>query len=207
MSRVRVPLPTPQKTGLGNIPIPFQLPHTGVSPSGKATAFDAVSRWFESSHPCQCQFFRLSEFSYSICPSSSVGTPSAEGVQASNRAAALGELQSTAPAPAGEHKPTFAPVAQSAEHLPFKQGVRGSNPRWSTKKIASLLGCYLFASKGIRKGRPSKHAGGMFAGPWLFRRKANPRWSTNIFEVISQEIASIFLFSELFSQLHLAKAF
>ncbi len=26
-----------------------------------------------------------------------------------------------------------APVAQSAEHLPFKQGVRGSNPRWSTK--------------------------------------------------------------------------
>ena len=26
----------------------------------------------------------------------------------------------------------------------------------------------------IRKGRPSKHAGGMFAGPWLFRRKANP---------------------------------
>ena len=25
------------------------------------------------------------------------------------------------------------PVAQSAEHLPFKQGVRGSNPRWVTK--------------------------------------------------------------------------
>ena len=28
-----------------------------------------------------------------------------------------------------------APVAQSAEHLPFKQGVRGSNPRWSTKPL------------------------------------------------------------------------
>ena len=28
----------------------------------------------------------------------------------------------------------YAPVAQQAEHLPFKQGVRGSNPRWSTKK-------------------------------------------------------------------------
>ena len=26
----------------------------------------------------------------------------------------------------------YDPVAQSAEHLPFKQGVRGSNPRWVT---------------------------------------------------------------------------
>jgi len=26
----------------------------------------------------------------------------------------------------------------------------------------------------IRKGRPSKRAGGTFAAPWLFRRKANP---------------------------------
>ncbi len=26
------------------------------------------------------------------------------------------------------------PLAQSAEHLPFKQGVRGSNPRWITKE-------------------------------------------------------------------------
>ena len=25
------------------------------------------------------------------------------------------------------------PVAQSAEHLPFKQGVEGSNPSWVTK--------------------------------------------------------------------------
>ena len=32
----------------------------------------------------------------------------------------------------------FDPVAQSAEHLPFKQGVRGSNPRWSTKPLKLL---------------------------------------------------------------------
>ena len=35
--------------------------------------------------------------------------------------------------PSCENKPS-APLAQSVEHLPFKQGVRGSNPRWSTKK-------------------------------------------------------------------------
>ena len=27
---------------------------------------------------------------------------------------------------------SYDPVAQSAEHLPFKEGVRGSNPRWIT---------------------------------------------------------------------------
>ena len=31
----------------------------------------------------------------------------------------------------------FAPVAQEVEHLPFKQGVRGSSPRWSTKPTKS----------------------------------------------------------------------
>lgn len=34
-------------------------------------------------------------------------------------------------------KTPYDPVAQSAEHLPFKQGVRGSNPRWITTKRAS----------------------------------------------------------------------
>ena len=38
----------------------------------------------------------------------------------------------------------YAPVAQQAEHLPFKQGVRGSNPRWSTKTRAIPLGWLLF---------------------------------------------------------------
>ena len=28
-------------------------PDIGVSPSGKARDFDSLSRWFESSHPCQ----------------------------------------------------------------------------------------------------------------------------------------------------------
>ena len=28
----------------------------------------------------------------------------------------------------------YDPLAQLAEHLPFKEGVRGSNPRWITKK-------------------------------------------------------------------------
>ena len=31
----------------------------GVSPSGKATDFDSVMRWFKSSHPCQSTFERL----------------------------------------------------------------------------------------------------------------------------------------------------
>ena len=35
--------------------------------------------------------------------------------------------------PSCENKPS-APLAQSVEHLPFKQGVRGSNPRRGTKK-------------------------------------------------------------------------
>ena len=34
----------------------------------------------------------------------------------------------------------FAPVAQSAEHLPFKQGVGGSNPPWSTKSKRPPIG-------------------------------------------------------------------
>ena len=32
----------------------------------------------------------------------------------------------------------YAPVAQQAEHLPFKQGVRGSNPRWSTNEKPAI---------------------------------------------------------------------
>ena len=35
--------------------------------------------------------------------------------------------------PSCENKPS-APLAQSVEHLPFKQGVRGSNPRRGTKE-------------------------------------------------------------------------
>ena len=43
-----------------------------------------------------------------------------------------------------------APLAQSVEHLPFKQGVRGSNPRRGTKKIRHPLGGVSFCPSGIR---------------------------------------------------------
>ena len=33
----------------------FNAPYIGVSPSGKATDFDSVMRWFESSYPSCCQ--------------------------------------------------------------------------------------------------------------------------------------------------------
>ena len=36
-----------------------------------------------------------------------------------------------------EPKNEYGSLAQSAEHLPFKQGVRGSNPRWATTKRPS----------------------------------------------------------------------
>ncbi len=48
------------------------------------------------------------------------------------------------------------PVAQSAEHLPFKQGVRGSNPRWVTKKSSPTQVGLLFLSAGIRSAALSK---------------------------------------------------
>ena len=34
------------------------------------------------------------------------------------------------------NKAIYEPLAQSVEHLTFNQGVRGSNPRWLTKKYA-----------------------------------------------------------------------
>ena len=49
--------------------------------------------------------------------------------------------------PSCENKPS-APLAQSVEHLPFKQGVRGSNPRRGTKKSLEtqrFQGFFLFS--------------------------------------------------------------
>ena len=44
------------------------------------------------------------------------------------------------PSKSGIHDTTqYDPVAQSAEHLPFKQGVRGSNPRWVTRTKACAI--------------------------------------------------------------------
>ena len=45
--------------------------------------------------------------------------------------------------PSCENKPS-APLAQSVEHLPFKQGVRGSNPRRGTKKRSTAKRCFSF---------------------------------------------------------------
>ena len=45
--------------------------------------------------------------------------------------------------PSCENKPS-APLAQSVEHLPFKQGVRGSNPRRGTKKKDTRKRVFLF---------------------------------------------------------------
>ena len=42
----------------------------------------------------------------------------------------------------------YASLAQLAEHLPFKQGVRGSNPRRGTKSLQPLKGRGLFCFAG-----------------------------------------------------------
>ena len=60
--------------------------------------------------------------------------------------------------PSCENKPS-APLAQSVEHLPFKQGVRGSNPRRGTKKSLetqrfqgfSFFAHFLFVSNSVHK--------------------------------------------------------
>ena len=45
-----------------------------------------------------------------------------------------------------------APLAQSVEHLPFKQGVRGSNPRWVTIK-SKRYRCHWRKASGINRFR------------------------------------------------------
>ena len=53
--------------------------------------------------------------------------------------------------PSCENKPS-APLAQSVEHLPFKQGVRGSNPRWVTIK-SKRYRCHWRKASGINRFR------------------------------------------------------
>ena len=52
--------------------------------------------------------------------------------------------------PSCENKPS-APLAQSVEHLPFKQGVRGSNPRRVTKKkdTTYVVSFFLVTQRGL----------------------------------------------------------
>ena len=47
----------------------------------------------------------------------------------------------------------YAPLAQSVEHLPFKQGVWGSNPQRGTKKDATRSGGVFFDAPFVPKGR------------------------------------------------------
>ena len=49
------------------------------------------------------------------------------------------------PAAPANFKTEYDPLAQLAEHLPFKEGVRGSNPRWITKIKAHHRMCFYFA--------------------------------------------------------------
>ena len=66
--------------------------------------------------------------------------------------------------PSCENKPS-APLAQSVEHLPFKQGVRGSNPRRGTKKQppirVAVFWClpFLRGKNGAACGLFFKHEG------------------------------------------------
>ena len=95
---VRVPSPTPDKTGDRGCPDSLFSFHIGASPSGKARDFDSLIRWFESSRPSQRFWCRPSAFDI-----------------------------------------WFDPIAQLAEQLPFKQWVRGSNPRRVTKSEQASL--------------------------------------------------------------------
>ena len=51
----------------------------------------------------------------------------------------------------------YASLAQSAEHLPFKQGVRGSNPRRGTKKEMALSCLFFWIPLEIKILGANKH--------------------------------------------------
>ena len=117
---VRVPSPTPDKTGDRGCPDSLFSFHIGASPSGKARDFDSLIRWFESSRPSQRFWCRPSAFDI-----------------------------------------WFDPIAQLAEQLPFKQWVRGSNPRRVTKKkdttfvVSFFLGAAPFGISMLCRSKPS----------------------------------------------------
>ena len=81
--------------------------------------------------------------------------------------------------PSCENKPS-APLAQSVEHLPFKQGVRGSNPRRGTKKRSTAKRCFSFWHLVDSKRAPTSHgptghrSRAQQSGGLLHKRESNP---------------------------------
>ena len=114
---------------------PFDPTDTGASPSGKASAFDADIRWFESSRPCQVYLISSCRIRKAALENDPGDRLNRRGFSAEKR------IQPSLPSLSDQQsaKIPYDPVAQSAEHLPFKQGVRGSNPRWVTKTNPSRM--------------------------------------------------------------------
>ena len=104
--------------------------YIGMSPSGKATDFDSVMRRFESCHPSQ------RSFSEDTAPHRPV------------------PQEHLLPLPPGRGFFVIShdPLAQSAEHLPFKQGVRSSNLRRVTIK-SKRYRCHWRKASGINRFR------------------------------------------------------
>ena len=107
------------------------------------------------------------------------------------------------------HPIFFDPVAQSAEHLPFKQGVRGSNPRWITIK-AKRYRCHWRKASGINRFRAffarkftndsidANHCFPLTGGirTPFFRRLANSEPCGALFEAVIFKKGAIFLSKE-----------
>ena len=113
---------------------------TGVSPSGKATDFDSVIRWFESTYPCQydplAQLVEHLTFNQGV-PRSSRGWittffwPVGQVVKTPPSQGGIGGFKS----PTGHHihfnlgeQFYTRPVGQVVKTPPFHGGIGGSNP-------------------------------------------------------------------------------
>ena len=102
-----------------------------------------------------------------------------------------------------------APLAQSVEHLPFKQGVRGSNPRRGTIK-AKRYRCHWRKASGINRFRAffarkftndsidANHCFPLTGGirTPFFRRLANSEPCGALFEAVIFKKGAIFLSKE-----------
>ena len=109
-----------------------------MSPSGKAPDFDSGIRRFESCHPSHVGrrlLHSASAVSLSAAKAPYPQPPSSLSPRDPLRWARAG---------AQRERTEYDPLAQSVEQLPFKQWVRGSNPRRVTNKktAARLFFCW-----------------------------------------------------------------